>query len=154
MHVSVAAKIAAAAEPDINRSYGDLDVTFHAKLQVVFIRLLREHNLHFKFHEGFRTVERQQWLYGQGRKSVAYARPGPIVTQRDGVRRLSNHQGTGKPGTGMAADCYPLDARGRVILEPAEAVWEAYASVAESVGLSAGYRWKAVDSPHVELIER
>lgn len=50
----------------------------------------------FTVSEVFRTVERQQALYAQGR-----TKPGPIVTERDGVKILSEHQ------LRTAADIYP-----------------------------------------------
>ena len=46
---------------------------------------------------GFRTVEMQQALYNKGR----FGNPGPIVTQKDGVKNRSNHQ------DGLAVDLVP-----------------------------------------------
>lgn len=74
------------------------------------------------------------------------------MTDKNGTTNMSNHQGNGQPGSGCAADCYPLNAKGKVVLEPAESVWKRYAEVAESQGLTAGYRWKKPhDPPHIEL---
>ena len=52
--------------------------------------------------DGFRTLEKQQRLYAQGRTA-----PGKIVTNADGVTNVSNHQ------KGRAVDCCFLDAQGR-----------------------------------------
>lgn len=107
----------------------------------------------FRLIEGFRTVERQQWHHGSGRPTeLPYGRPGPIVTQLDGVTKLSNHQGNGKPGSGRAADCYPTR-NGKVYVPPdADPVWKAYADAARAHGLTAGYYWTSFqDHPHCQL---
>ena len=49
--------------------------------------------------EGFRSQDRQSWLYGQGRPGEAYYHPGPIVTDQ----RITKWH-----GAGLAADCYPI----------------------------------------------
>ncbi len=82
---------------------------------------------------------------------MPYGRPGPIVTYKDGVKNLSNHQGTGVAGSGRAADCYPLR-NGKVFIPPsADPLWEKYAVAAEAQGLGAGHHWKSLrDSPAIE----
>ena len=139
-------------EPPIDRDPDNLDPEFRRRLAATLGELALR-GKPFKFNEGFRTVARQQWHYGSGRPSAKpYGRSGQRVTARDGVKVLSNHQGTGKAGTGRAADCYPI-INGKVVVEPPAEYWELYASVAEANGLSAGHRWKQVDSPHVELLK-
>ncbi len=139
-------------EPPINRDPKDLDPAFRAKLEKT-LEILKAEGIPFKFHEGFRTVQRQQWLFGQGRPTAQpFGRPGVIVTQKNGTTNMSNHQGTGKAGTGCAADCYPLDKKGKVTLDAPQKVWKRYAEVAESQGLTAGFRFKVPhDPPHIEL---
>ena len=138
-------------EPPIDRDPLKLDADFRARLMKT-LDLLKAEGLPFKFHEGFRTVQRQQWLYGQGRpKATPFGRPGTIVTQKNGTTNRSNHQGNGEAGSGKAADCYPLNAKGKVMLNAPQAVWKRYAELAESQGLTAGFRWvKPHDPPHVE----
>lgn len=136
-------------EPPINRDPAALRPEFWNKLNAVLSQLARE-GTPFKLHEGFRTVDRQQWLYGQGRVAAKpYGRPGPKVTMRDGVKRPSDHQ------SGMAADCYPCTLAGKLIWPPPpdyDPRWERYATLAEQQGLTAGYRWASPhDPPHVEL---
>lgn len=136
-------------EPPINRDPSLLDPEFWHRLSFVLAQLKAE-GTPFKLHEGFRTVDRQQWLYGQGRVSARpYGRPGPKVTSRDGVKRASDHQ------SGRAADCYPCLPGGKLIWPPPhddDPRWERYASLAEAQGLTAGYRWTSPhDPPHVEL---
>lgn len=139
-------------EPPINRDLKDLDPDFRAKLQKT-LEILQAEGIPFKFHEGFRTVQRQQWLFGQGRPAATpFGRPGTIVTQKNGTTNLSNHQGNGKAGSGRAADCYPLGKNGKVTLDAPQKVWKRFAEVAESQGLTAGFRWtKPHDPPHIEL---
>lgn len=150
--VDLAAKGLVQAEPPRDHSFENLDPTFRERLQAALADL-EAAGTPFRFVEGFRSVERQQWLFGQGRPSVEpFGRPGTIVTQRDGVNRLSNHQGTGEPGTGRGADCYPMK-NGKVHIPPAsDAVWERYAEALERHGLTAGHHWPSFkDSPHAEL---
>jgi hypothetical protein len=141
-----------AVEPPKDADKNHLDGTFRAKLDAVLADLSGK-GTPFKFVEGFRTVDRQQWLYGSGRpEATPYGRPGPIVTNLDGVNKVSNHQGTGTIGTGMAADCYPLK-DGKVYIPPSsDPVWETYADAVEAQGLKAGHHFKTFkDSPHCEL---
>jgi hypothetical protein len=75
------------------------------------------------------------------------------VTQRDGVRKLSNHQGTGVTGSGKAADCYPMR-NGKVFIPgDSDPLWNTYATVVTRHGLSAGHNFPNFkDSPHCELL--
>jgi hypothetical protein len=141
-----------ALEPPIDRNSADLEPAFRARLEAA-LSSLRASGSPFKLIEGFRTVERQQWLYGSGRPSaMPYGRPGKTVTNADGVRIKSKHQGNGMPGSGVAADCYPLQ-DGKAYVPPAtDPVWGLYATAVEAQGLLAGFRWpKLKDSPHCEL---
>ena len=150
----ISAKAAAAVEPPKDRDTSHLSPAFATKLAAVLAQLAKE-NIPFKFDEGFRTVDRQQWLYGSGRPNAKpYGRSGPIVTYKDGVKELSNHQGNGKPGSGNAADCYPM-ANGSIIWPPppiTDKRWKRYADLAKEQGLDAGYYWKSFkDIAHIEL---
>ena len=151
----LSAKTAAAAEPPKDRDPAKLAAAFRVKLQAVLDQLSAE-GTPFKFDEGFRTVDRQQWLYGSGRPAAKpYGRSGPIVTQRDGVNKLSNHQGNGTAGSGRAADCYPAQANGKIIWPPppmSDPRWKRFADLAKAQGLEAGYYWPTLkDLPHIEL---
>ena len=143
---------AVVSEPPIDRDPKKLDPAFRAKLMKT-LQILKAEGIPFKFHEGFRTVQRQQWLFGQGRPTAKpFGRPGPIVAQKNGTTNLSNHQGNGTAGSGCAADCYPLNKKGKVTLNAPQKVWKRFAAVAESQGLTAGFRWtKPHDPPHIEL---
>ena len=144
--------LAVAAEPPIDANPGHLDPPFRNKLQAVLAQLAAA-GTPFRLAEGFRTRARQQWLFGSGRpKVMPFGRPGPILTNADGVERPSRHQGNGKPGSGRAADCYPTR-EGRVFIRPSsDPVWAAYADAVEAEGLVAGHRFPTLkDSPHCEL---
>jgi hypothetical protein len=150
----LSAKTVAAAEPTKDRDPAKLAPAFRVKLEAVLAKLAAE-GKPFKFDEGFRTVDRQQWLYGSGRPTAKpYGRKGDIVTYKDGVKELSNHQGNGTAGSGRAADCYPM-ANGKIIWPPppmSDPRWKRFAELARAQGLEAGYDWpKFKDIPHVEL---
>lgn len=138
-----------AAEPPIDANPNNLDHGFRTDLLAV-LSDLEAAGKSFKLVEGFRTVERQQWLYGSGRPNAPYGRPGPVLTNADGVNTKSAHQGDGPPGTGRAGDCYPLK-DGSVYIPPAsDPIWKAYADTVQTHGLVAGYYWPMKDSPHCE----
>jgi len=89
-------------------------------------------------YDGRRTLAQQQALYARGR-----TRPGPVVTQVDGVRVKSRHQ------VGLAVDCAFLGPDGGSLTW--DGPWDAYGTCAEVVGLTWGGRWVSlVDRPHVE----
>jgi hypothetical protein len=139
------------AEPPLDRDPNDLAPEFWSRLEGV-LRQLEAQGTPFRFHEGFRTVERQQWLYGSGRPSAPFGRTGPIVTNADGLSVKSNHQGNGAPGSGRAADCYPIR-DGRVFIPAAsDPLWKTFADAVRANGLSAGLYWpRFKDAPHCEL---
>lgn len=92
--------------------------------------------------QGVRTVQQQQALYAQGRTL-----PGHIVTQRDGIKRKSNHQ-PHEDGLGHAVDCAFIGPGPFADTHP----WDQYGTLCEAQGLTWGGRWVGlVDRPHVEL---
>lgn len=139
-------------EPPKSVRLTDLDPAFLERLNHL-LDDLQAAGVPFRIIEGWRSRERQQWHYGSGRPGVEpFGRPGPIVTQRDGVRVLSNHQGTGDPGTGKAVDLWPVRQDGSVFCPSADdEVWQWLAEAAEDYGLVSGARWKMRDCPHVEM---
>lgn len=140
-------------EPLKNRNLADLHPAFRLKMERLLETLARA-GVPFRLDEGFRSAERQAWIYGSGR-----LRPGPILTQKDGQpglwppthavvsergkARRSRHQ------SGLAADLYPVKPDGRVWIPPAShEAWVLLATTARALGLRAGRDWG--DSPHVE----
>src|SRR5215470_867453 len=74
-----------AVEPPIDDDPMNLSKVLRVKLEKALARLSSEEKP-FKLVEGYRTLDRQQWLYGSGRASaIPYGRPGPVVTNADGV---------------------------------------------------------------------
>jgi hypothetical protein len=87
----------------------------------------------FTVSESFRTVERQQWLYAQGR-----TRPGDKVTERDGVNVVSDHQ------LRLAVDIYPNCPQKK----QAE-WWRDIADIGKNYGIEHPYtKGRFIDLPH------
>lgn len=82
--------------PDNN--WDHLYPDFRNRLHALFADVAQE-GLQMRMVEGYRSRDRQHWLYGQGRPGDPYYHPGPIVTYK---REPNWH------GAGMAADCYPV----------------------------------------------
>lgn len=93
--------------------------------------------------EGLRTLRRQQELYAHGRTDLMR-----IVTYKDGVRHISNHQAHAD-GLGHAADCAFISENPFSLDHP----WEKYGEALEARGAFWGGRWKMADMPHAELPE-
>jgi len=87
----------------------------------------------FTVSEVFRTVERQKALYAQGR-----TKPGPIVTERDGVTKISEHQ------LRLAADIYPNCSKDK------QADWyRDIAEIGKKYGIEQPYtKGRFIDLPH------
>lgn len=94
--------------------------------------------------DGVRTVSEQQELYAQGR-----TKPGKIVTNCDGIKKLSNHQ-IQPDGYGHAVDCCFLDEKGKPSWD-SRFPWKLYGAMVESQNLTWGGRFKNFDGPHAEL---
>jgi peptidoglycan L-alanyl-D-glutamate endopeptidase CwlK len=93
--------------------------------------------------QGVRSAAQQQALYAQGR-----SRPGKIVTNCDGVTKVSNHQPKAD-GYGYAVDVAWRNARGEITWT---GPWDTMMDLAEAHGLTAGGRWTSFpDRPHLEL---
>ena len=131
----------------VDRDPLHLYAPFRAKLLAIIEQVNHEtHGKHgvdrWIIEEGLRTQARQDWLWAQGR-----TRPGPIVTHI----RVSNHS------SGLAADCYPVDARGQILWSVADEIWEQFAHCVRANGMQSGRDFPTihpgstfVDNPHVE----
>jgi peptidoglycan L-alanyl-D-glutamate endopeptidase CwlK len=90
--------------------------------------------------QGVRTVAQQRALYAKGRTT-----PGPIVTNCDGIVKMSNHQPRAD-GYGYAVDCCFVGA------DPWTGPWEVYGAAGMAVGLVWGGKFSTLtDRPHLEL---
>ena len=127
-----------------DRSLDHLYPAFSKKIRTILLQMDRWCAVHLPgYHaqvaEGYRGVRRQQELYAQGRTT-----PGDIVTEKDGVKNRSRHQGC------LAADV-AFARLGLLTWDVPEAAWEYLRHLAHTQGLTSGSDWKAFkDRPHLE----
>jgi hypothetical protein len=135
------------AGTDRNRNRQDLQPEFRELFELVFKQLAA---MAYRpvFLEGFRSTERQAYLYAQGR-----TRPGNIVTGRDGVKRRSEHQPRVEGGGGCAADiafehheghvcsCKGAALRGKLCWDGSAMCYRRLGALAEDVGCAWGGRF-------------
>jgi hypothetical protein len=128
----------------IDRDLDKLNPCFALRIQQLVARA-NAAGIKAAVFEGYRSPERQQWLYAQGR-----TRPGRLLTQRDGVTRHSEH------ASGVAADIYIRNEQGAFI-NPADVpddVWNRLAAIGIELGLTwGGDRLPLLDRPHFEAPE-
>lgn len=97
--------------------------------------------------EGVRTAERQKELYAQGR-----TKPGPRVTNVDGVKTKSNHQ-VKEDKYGHAVDIvpYPVDWNSSIKFDNIANAMK-LAACQLGIKITWGGDWtKLIDKPHFEL---
>ena len=121
----------------------------HLDLVRVMHEAIKDTPIDFTIVEGVRTAQRQQELYAQGR-----IKPGPVVTQVDGVRKKSNHQ-VKSDGYGHAVDLYPYF-NGSVQVNAVKELKVIAAHIlatAKRLGVPVewGGDWKMRDYPHFEM---
>ena len=123
----------------------------HPKLIHALSEAIRDTPVDFTIVSGVRTTAEQQALYAQGR-----SKPGPIVTNADGVRSKSNHQ-VKADGMGYAVDFYPYY-NGSVQVNAPAHMFEKIARHVQAKAKALGYiiewggDWKSFkDAPHLEL---
>ena len=110
---------------------------------LALVTALTEQGLDLVITQGVRSTAQQQALYAQGRY-----KPGKIVTNCDGLVRVSNHQPKAD-GYGYAVDVAWRNAHGEIEWT---GPWETMMTLAESFGLVAGGRWVTFPNrPHLEL---
>ena len=119
----------------------------HPKLKqrvTAVIAALADRGLEVVITQGVRSAAQQRALYAQGR-----TRPGKIVTNCDGVVKVSNHQPK-DDGYGYAVDLAWRGSQGDITWE---GPWDTLGLMAEAYGLRWGGRWKTTfpDRPHLEL---
>jgi peptidoglycan L-alanyl-D-glutamate endopeptidase CwlK len=106
------------------------------------VEALTAQGLDIVITQGVRSVAQQQALYAQGR-----SKPGKIVTNCDGVTKVSNHQPKAD-GYGYAVDVAWRNAHGEITWDGS---WDTMMTLAEAQGLTAGGRWlRFPDRPHLE----
>lgn len=101
----------------------------------------KKQGINVKIIDTFRSKERQDYLYGQGRKNVPYARPGNIVTQARGKDMSSYHNWR------LAFDVIH-NKKGD---EYNTAILNKIGPIGEKLGLEWGGRWTTMtDRPHFQ----
>lgn len=130
--------------PTVDRSLFHLYPEFSEHVKLILAEMNGWCVKHWPGHtaavaEGFRTTERQQELYAQGR-----SKPGSIVTHKNGTTNPSNHQ------TGLAVDVVGYGTEGFTWSCPPE-FWVYLGHCARSHGLEWGGDWESFkDLPHIE----
>lgn len=118
----------------------------HPELKARVMKLveaLAHQGLDLVLTQGVRSVAQQQALYAHGRY-----RPGKIVTNCDGLVRVSNHQPK-LDGYGYAVDVAWRDQTGAITWE---GPWPTLGTLAAAHGLIWGGTWtRFPDRPHLEL---
>jgi hypothetical protein len=119
----------------IDKDWNHLYPAFRSKLEEV-LRQARQKTGHaWVLSEGYRSQERQLWLYAQGR-----TRPGPIVTW---LKTPKHH------GVGLAADCYPSSNGTSPDFSLPHANYAAYRTIYRAQGLE-NPAWVKGDYGHVQ----
>lgn len=95
--------------------------------------------------EGYRSIERQNALYAQGRFT-----PGKIVTQAKGGQSKHNFTLNGKPAS-KAFDFFIQKADGSLNWNPHSTEWRTAATIGKSLGLVYGGDWSFHDYAHFQL---
>jgi hypothetical protein len=116
---------------DIDNRADHLYPAFRDKLNRVLTAVALKTGGPWRIAEGFRSNERQLWLYASGR-----TRPGPWLTS---MRTPKHH------GSGLAADCYPKDAADF----KDHASYEAFRQCWQAEGLE-NPAWSRQDYGHVQ----
>lgn len=106
-----------------------------------FVQLCLEAGIKTQVIQTLRDSEYQNSLYNQGR-----TKPGKIVTKCDGYKLKSKHQ------EGKAFDIVPIDnATGKALWND-QVKFKRMAEIGKKLGLRCGFYFKAVDSPHFEIM--
>jgi len=112
-----------------------LDPGFQSKVRQLLLQGLSE-GLRPEIAEGYRSQERQNELYEQGRTT-----PGKMVTQT----RHSMHT------QGKAVDIAQLDESGKITYDATPGFWDRMGAIGKSLGLMWGGDWKGFkDRPHFQ----
>lgn len=129
----------------------------HPNLVKVITAAITNSPVDFTVTEGLRSTQRQKDLYAQGR-----SKPGIKVTQKDGVKSVSNHQDEAdgkKDGKGSAVDLYPfflgaVQVNHKDTIKNLKLIAAHIKKVAKDLGIGIvwGGDWRTpYDPPHFEL---
>ena len=116
---------------DIIRDINALEPKMLTRVKL-FLTKLEKENISIVISESRRSLERQKWLYAQGR-----TRPGAVVTWTLKSKHID----------GLAIDVAFL-INGKASYN---GDWQALGKIGESCGLAWGGRWTTPDKPHFEF---
>jgi len=152
-----------------DRDWGKAHPLLRPRYEKLNKALLEGHGIALWVGEIFRSDERQQWLYAQGRTAAdclakgirpEWARPGPVVTNAWSARTSAHgHTSNGNPSA-CAIDVVPLGADGRPWTKDDD--WDKFVQLTTdggSVGFDCGlvhFHRPGVavwDKPHLQLVE-
>ena len=143
---------AIALGPPRDNDPSNLDASFREKLEVVLEDLAAQGN-HFRFVEGFRTADRQRWLFGSGAPQGHTLRP--RRQNRHGQRRRNDSVEPSRKWTcRLRQSGGLLSTQGWQNSHPpaSDAIWRIYADSVVKQGMKAGLNFSTLkDAPHCEL---
>lgn len=123
---------------DFGSQLQGLDPNFRP-LALAFLQAAAEAGLDPRVTEGFRSPERQNELYAQGRTA-----PGPIVTNAKA--------GQSRHNSGTAIDVVPGALIDTPNWSPDSPLWSQLAEIGKEAGLEWGGDWKSItDRPHFQM---
>lgn len=115
-----------------------LEPAFRVKIVALLDEVQKATGRKWALSDGRRTIAQQNSLYAQGRTA-----PGKVVTNARGGQSAHNF--------GLAADLWPLTAKGAFDWKASPALFKTLADIAKGMGLTSGYYFKSIfDPPHVE----
>ena len=143
--------------PNFSKRSLDALAGVHPDLKKVMLEAIKDTPVDFVVVDGLRSDARQKEYYSQGR-----TKPGPKVTNADGVKNLSNHQDAAdgkRDGLGSAVDLYPyVDGALRIkeayVIPKLKEISIHIKAVAKCLGIPIewGGDWKnPYDPPHFQL---
>jgi peptidoglycan L-alanyl-D-glutamate endopeptidase CwlK len=118
-----------------DRSYDHLYPEFRRRLLQVTLKMHEQTGLEWHMMEGYRSAERQRYLYAQGR-----TRPGPVITW---LKTPLWH------GSGLAADMAPV-LNGQIWYGAPLSMWQALLATGKKHGLS-NPAFRRGDHGHLQL---
>lgn len=110
--------------------------------------LLAAEDIYIAVVQGLRTVAEQDALFAKGRDAEGNViNRAKVVTNARGGHSWHNF--------GLAVDCAPVDATGKIDWNPQHPQWKRMEELGMSLGLTSGANWiRLADAPHLQLTGR
>lgn len=114
----------------------ELDPSIRA-LALAFMADAKAQGIDLAITEGYRSNQRQDQLYAQGRTA-----PGQRVTNARAGQSIHNHR--------MAFDVLPAIVKNKKNWDPSNPAWQQVGALAKKHGFEWGGNWKMRDMPHIQ----